>query len=338
MKCHFCSIDLGESQAYSDPSSYRCPICGDVYLEEEAAQDIWGERFNKNQKNIIGTCIRNEWERRGRKKPSKRLSLGDLWGFIRQYRRLDSLEKMDNALLNLEKASQYVGHIITVNTEHDYLYYHCSNTKELTSILRFLGQMSLVNAIESLDPHKDLSISPKGYQRLLDLKKHKDSRQAFVAMWLSSEMNQVYENAIKPAIEYIEDAENEPRYKALRIDNKEHTNDINDEIIAEIRRSRFMVCDLTGYRGGVYFEAGFAYGLGLEVIYTCRKDWIKKDTLKDLKGKAVDKLMDSYGNEIEVNKEGIHFDLEHRNRIEWEETNLQDFKDRLTNRIKAVVL
>jgi len=25
-----------------------------------------------------------------------------------------------------------------------------------------------------------------------------------------------------------------------------------------------MVCDLTGYRGGFYFEAGFAYGLGLE--------------------------------------------------------------------------
>jgi nucleoside 2-deoxyribosyltransferase len=67
-----------------------------------------------------------------------------------------------------------------------------------------------------------------------------------------------------------------------QIDNVEHVNDINDEIIGQIRRSRFVVCDLTGYRGGVYFEAGFAYGLGLDVIYTCRKDWTKEETLTDL--------------------------------------------------------
>ena len=53
-------------------------------------------------------------------------------------------------------------------------------------------------------------------------------------------------------------------------------NKIDDEIIAEIRRSRFVVADFThdkktGVRGGVYYEAGVAYGLGLEVIYSCRK-------------------------------------------------------------------
>ena len=79
----------------------------------------------------------------------------------------------------------------------------------------------------------------------------------------------------KQAIEYVEEGQSEPTYRAIKIDTHEHINDINDEIIAQIRRSRFMVCDLTGYRGGVYFEAGFAYGLGLDVIYTCRKDWSK---------------------------------------------------------------
>jgi len=48
-----------------------------------------------------------------------------------------------------------------------------------------------------------------------------------------------------------------------------------------------MICDLTGYRGGVYFEAGFAYGLGLEVIYTCRKDWTKEELLADSSGNTV---------------------------------------------------
>ena len=44
---------------------------------------------------------------------------------------------------------------------------------------------------------------------------------------------------------------------------------IDDEIIGEIRRSRFLVADFThgdkGARGSVYYEAGFAYGLGLPV-------------------------------------------------------------------------
>ncbi len=93
------------------------------------------------------------------------------------------------------------------------------------------------------------------------------------------------------------------------------------------RQSRFMVCDLTGYRGGVYWEAGFAYGLGLEVIYTCREDWIKPKT-------------ETEGDKVKVTQEGIHFDLEHRNRIEWKAgpEGLEEFKNSLAKRIRAVIV
>ncbi len=99
-----------------------------------------------------------------------------------------------------------------------------------------------------------------------------------------------------------------------------------------------MVCDLTGYRGGVYFEAGFAYGLGLPVIYTCRKDWTKEQILSTKDGKEVKKLYDKNMNPIGVRKEGVHFDLAHRNRIEWEIDKLDEFKIKLENRIKAVIV
>ena len=46
----------------------------------------------------------------------------------------------------------------------------------------------------------------------------------------------------------------------MRIDRHEHVNKIDDEIIAEIRRARFVVADFThgdtGGRGSVYYEAG----------------------------------------------------------------------------------
>ena len=99
-----------------------------------------------------------------------------------------------------------------------------------------------------------------------------------------------------------------------------------------------MVCDLTGYRGGVYFEAGFAYGLGMPVIYTCRKDWCDEDKLMDDTGNIVESLKDSNGRPVQVKKEGVHFDLAHRNRIEWEIDKLDEFKNKLENRIKAVIV
>ena len=79
-----------------------------------------------------------------------------------------------------------------------------------------------------------------------------------------------------------------------------------------------MVADLTGYRGGVYWEAGFAEGLGIPVIYTCHEKWLNTD--KDL------------------NIEGVHFDLNHRNMILWNEENLEEFKQRLINRIGAIMV
>jgi nucleoside 2-deoxyribosyltransferase len=64
-------------------------------------------------------------------------------------------------------------------------------------------------------------------------------------------------------------------YDPARVDRIHNDAKIDDQIIAEIRRSAFVVADFTGHRGGVYYEAGFAHGLGKRVIFTCRKDALK---------------------------------------------------------------
>ena len=336
-KCLFCNSDLNvKMEPENTRSQYLCPVCGTVNLDE---QTVHGANFTMEEKKIISICIRNEYEKGNRKPLTKPLTLQDLHQFLNQYSRLDPLSKMDNALLNIERASGFVGAQITINYGHDYPYYHCFSGNELRAVLSLLNQEGFINVPDSANPHDNLSISTKGYQRLRDIKRQgKDSRQCFIAMWFSPEMNNVYETAIKPAIEYKEEGETEPRFHAVKIDNVEHVNDINDEIIASIRRSRFMVCDLTGYRGGVYFEAGFAKGLGLDVIYTCKKDWVRPDFLKNVENQKIEVLYDSEGRKIRIKKEGIHFDLDHMNRIEWEENNLKEFETKLMTRIKAVIL
>jgi hypothetical protein len=123
----------------------------------------------------------------------------------------------------------------------------------------------------------------------------------FVAMWFSDDLRASYEAGIEPAVE-------EAGFKPIRIDRKEHNNEITDEIIAEIRNCQFMVADFTGQRSGVYYEAGFAMGLGRPVIWCCHKDEIGK----------------------------LHFDTNHKNHIDWQTP--EELRERLYKRIRATIL
>ena len=158
------------------------------------------------------------------------------------------------------------------------------------------------------------SLSPKGFE---ELERVQDggggSAYAFVAMWFDASMDEAYAKGIDPAIRRA-------GYEPIRIDKKEHNNKIDDEIIADIKRSRFIVADFTCAtvlgedgqphalpRGGVYFEAGFAYGLGLPVVWVCREDHMGL----------------------------VHFDTNHFAHILWHSP--EQLEERLYNRIVHVV-
>jgi hypothetical protein len=107
-------------------------------------------------------------------------------------------------------------------------------------------------------------LTPKGLLFAEELGVSKSSAaQAFVAMWFDESLRDAWTNGFDPGIRAA-------GFHPVRIDNKDYVGGISDEIMAEIRRSRFVVADYTGQRNGVYFEAGFALGLGLTVIPTCR--------------------------------------------------------------------
>lgn len=148
------------------------------------------------------------------------------------------------------------------------------------------------------------TVTVAGYNRIADQQTNIDSSQAFIAMWFDDSMAGACEDGLEAGIEAA-------GYKPFRINLKEHINKIDDEIIAEVRRSRFLVADFThgptGARGSVYYEAGFAHGLGLPVIFTCRQDCLGK----------------------------LHFDTSHYNHIVWADPG--DLGEQLRNRILAVI-
>jgi len=151
--------------------------------------------------------------------------------------------------------------------------------------------------------HDGLALTMHGWEHLEEIRRQgRASTRCFVAMWFHESMNEVYEQAIAPAII-------EAGYEPLRIDRLEHVNRIDDEIIGQIKRSRFMVADFTRQRHGVYFEAGLMLGIGRTVIWMCRKEDITKDG-------------------------GLHFDIRQFNFIAYESTS--EARKRLYDRILAL--
>jgi nucleoside 2-deoxyribosyltransferase len=140
----------------------------------------------------------------------------------------------------------------------------------------------------------------RGYERIQHLQKSgKQSSIAFVAMSFHPSRASIYDEAIEPAVR-------DAGYEPLRSDRFEHVNRIDDEIVGQIKRSRFMIADFSGQRPGVCFEAGLMLGLGRNVIWICEK----------------------------TERAKVHFDTRQYNFIDYE--SAADGKVRLFNRILAI--
>ena len=179
--------------------------------------------------------------------------------------------------------------------------------EEVAQFVRYLEQHDWIEC-KYMGEFVRCRINVDGYGVVETLAKQRSVSQAFVAMWFDDETKDTYEAGISKAII-------DTGYKDYRVDKDiVHSSDvgkIDDTIIAEIRRSRFLVADFThgekGIRGSVYYEAGFAHGLGIPVIYSCRQDQIEK----------------------------LHFDTRQYYHIAW--TTPEELQEALEKRILAMV-
>jgi hypothetical protein len=139
-------------------------------------------------------------------------------------------------------------------------------------------------------------VTPAGWSRVEKLKRaHVASRYAFFARKVeNADLDAVYDQCLKQA---VADTGFELRTVPQTAGN------INALIEDEIRRCRFLIADLSDGNAGAYWEAGFAEGLGKDVIYICR--------------------------------EGVqtHFDTEHHQTVRWDLNKL----DETAKWLKAII-
>ena len=227
---------------------------------------------------------------------------------------LSVFERADRLLRYFQRITRYPGNLFEysnhIEEDSEYLmqimtWSESIRGEETDFFVDYLCNQGWIERTNPMFVPPTYRLTVGGYAHLAELERTiVDSSQAFVAMWFDDSMVPAWEDGIKPAIENT-------GYTPIRIDQKEHVDRIDDQIIAEIRRSRFVVADFThgdqGVRGGVYYEAGFSHGLDIPVIFTCRKN-----TLEDL-----------------------HFDTRQYNHISWE--NPEELREKLEARIGAVI-
>jgi hypothetical protein len=290
--CPLCGKTAG--RLHRDPSGadvwcVECETCGRFEITDQALMCVKPEQ----KVGLSSVCRRADLAKTRARILSTNIEL--LLSSLPQY---TPPEKLDNLLQLMAQMTPALGNYTGFDSSRDYPILVVSGPGEVNYLMQELFGRQYVNGT-----HDGVALTMTGWERLEEIRRQgRTSTRCFVAMWFHELMNEVYEQAIAPAII-------QAGYEPLRIDKLEHVNRIDDEIIGQIKRSRFMVADFTGQRHGVYFEAGLMQGIGRTVIWMCRKDGLTKDG-------------------------GLHFDIRQFNFIAYDST--EEARKRLCDRILAL--
>jgi len=311
--CPICGTENVQVREDFDTDRYRyeCPRCGGYLITRELKDDL------QSEKNPLTLILVSSWIRE-QNEIGREVSLTtDVYERLKKDLRMPNVsEKQFKLMQALERRTSYPGEWINFkeNMETFIALGWCNNLEELIFLIKTLVERKFlmekdtktwVNKASHIEVDLPLliQITATGWDYLDEYKrrKPKDSKKAFIAMWFDKSMDPILDNAIYPAVEEV-------GYEPIRIDRVEHIDKVDDKIIAEIRSSKFLIADLTGHRNGVYFEAGFALGLGIPVVWCVREDQLDK----------------------------AHFDVRQFNCVVWK--NPQEYKEKLINRIKAAIV
>ena len=293
--CPICSVPAEASQlATSLERLWDCPRCGKYEIglltqtnnatDSQFAYKISAAIRAQNQSGITPQITKRFLETAVRE-PDKTLS-----------------DKSRLVLEYLEKRTSEFGESVKVMLALDYPLVHAKSEAEFMSLLGMHRDVGYISDFHvPRNSVTQIILKAQGFEALEAMRRTRpDADSAFVAMWFDEQMTPIYLQQIAPAIQ-------DAGYRPIKIDLVPHNDDVIARIMTEIRLAKFVVADFTGHRNGVYFEAGFAKGVGMEVVWLCREDHMKD----------------------------AHFDTNHFNHLTWKDDG--SLREHLAARILATV-
>lgn len=250
---HFATSNMDEDIIRAHPSRWLLGVeCRNRFIRDATPLFIGARKFSDNPPAIAGYAYEAIDEIVARRE----MTFGG---------------QLDIALVNMSLLQESPGKPIALDIVADQFVFASQDGNTAQFVMDSLHEIGLVSLKRSGTTSNNIMLTPKGWAHVEALRTalaHSHDPYCFVAMWFDPSLSSAFDEAITPAISSC-------GFKVHRVDRKEHNNRIDDEIIAEIRSCAFVVADFTGHRGGVYFEAGYARGLGKPVISMVREDHLK---------------------------------------------------------------
>ncbi len=297
--CVICNGEASQQRLNtSDNIKVECPFCGTFIISGTAMEDKIIEEIPLQDRLLFSGYLRQNSSGNTPKLLSN--DIVRIPSIVAPYKKLTIIEKINNIIMFIGKNSKHLNERVLIK-KTDYTRFFCLSADELFSMLDYLRERNFVIGERGADQQRAF-LTVDGWEKYEKLKEiNVLSKKAFVAMNFAPEHDPTYDVIVASC--------DDCGFKANRVDRSEHNEKICDRIAHEIKQSRFIIADFSGQRPGVYYEAGYAQGLGLPVIWTCKKD------------------------EVESNQ--LHFDTRQYNFIAWE--TVEDLKKRLFDRIKATI-
>ena len=226
-------------------------------------------------------------------------------------------QKIDYILLYLQKHTQFEGEGVIIATDElqKLLFINASLTNNNKLIqIDYIFEYISKEKYWHFDAYEynnakilkySFMLTPKALARVDELQKDiNNNKDIFVAMAFNPNTNST-RKAIRAGIKGA-------KFSEKFLDEIIHNQQIVPYMMRLIRDCRFLIMDITEPNYGAYYEAGYALGLGKEVIITCRQDiFNKKDYASDLERRALKP----------------HFDIVQRQILVWE--NEEDLSAKL---------
>lgn len=343
-KCPICgkeNIDINCNSINDELYCYECPDCGEFFVPN--GRILFNDRAPLKKYNI--SKLKSYLFSHPSDKRAVFLSSDDYDKYVTdEYVEVYNLtpemvenwypktfaEKIDKILLNLAQRSKYFGYPVHFSSAElspmlfmKNIYYKGSEENldtefELEFLLNYFikndyivgysEEIDLFSVVERIydlpndDEKLDLpsfTLSAKAWDRVYELQKNQTNNQnVFVAMKFGKE-TQALREKLKEGLE---------GYNVRIMDEIEHNHQIVPEMLYEIRNSKFVIAELSNHNNGAYYEAGYALGLGKEVIHICQKNELSN---------------------------GLHFDVAQVNTIVYE--NIDEIPEKLKKRIQATI-
>jgi len=299
--CPLCNAaDAARGRSSSFLMRYECAHCGQFEFETRLTSM---DRFREVERHLIAGHVREQNLKFTADRIPEFRTLADLWQCAQICpRRIP--DKARRLLRQIEHRSPFFGSSANLISDADDVWAYARNPKECEAIVAFLRDNSWIRINAQILGARtvfDVSITAAGLAELDHANKTgADFTVGFVAMSFDKSMEPAYFEAIHPAIEAA-------GWKSERADLVQFNTDVVDKFKTMIRGSRFVISECTMHRTGVYYEAGFAEGIGREVIWCCRADEI---------GAA-------------------HFDTNHLSHVVWETP--ADLREKMFNRIVGTI-